>query len=114
MVERARKRTVKAAVAKVEPIHEVQLGFLSEFVGFHLRLAQDASYRAFSRQRDKDLIKPGRFPALGDHPSQSRHLAKRPRSCDRPRQVDREPADQGPSEKRVHQPQGRRLWIGAA
>ena len=36
----------------------------SDFVGFHLRLAQDASYRAFARHRDKDLIKPGRFPAL--------------------------------------------------
>ena len=44
--------------------HDVQIGFLSDFVGFHLRLAQDASYRTFSRHRDKDLIKPGRFPAL--------------------------------------------------
>ena len=43
---------------------DVQIGFLSDFVGFHLRLAQDASYRTFARHRDKDLIKPGRFPAL--------------------------------------------------
>lgn len=43
---------------------DVKLGFLSDFVGFHLRLAQDASYRAFARQRDKDMMKPGRFPAL--------------------------------------------------
>ena len=42
----------------------INLGYLSDFVGFHLRLAQDASYRVFSRHRDKDLIKPGRFPAL--------------------------------------------------
>ena len=42
----------------------INLGFLSGFVGFHLRLAQDASYRAFARVREKDLIKPGRFPAL--------------------------------------------------
>ncbi len=65
MVERARKRTVKAAApAKAEDSQEVQLGFLSTFVGFHLRLAQDASYRAFARHRDKDMVKPGRFPAL--------------------------------------------------
>lgn len=42
----------------------VKLGFLSDFVGFHLRLAQDASYRAFARIKEKDLVKPGRFPAL--------------------------------------------------
>ena len=65
MVERARKRAVKVAAPEVaEESHEIQLGFLSTFVGFHLRLAQDASYRAFSRVRDKDLVKPGRFPAL--------------------------------------------------
>lgn len=61
----ARTRTAKAAPApKPEASQDIQLGFLSSFVGFHLRLAQDASYRAFSRHRDKDLIKPGRFPAL--------------------------------------------------
>ncbi len=43
---------------------EIRLGYLNEFVGFHLRLAQDASNRVFSRHRDKDLMKPGRFPAL--------------------------------------------------
>lgn len=65
MVERARKRAVKVAAPEVaDESHEIQLGFLSTFVGFHLRLAQDASYRAFSRLRDKDLVKPGRFPAL--------------------------------------------------
>ena len=53
----------KEAPAKMDA-HDVQIGFLSEFVGFHLRLAQDASYRAFAKHRDKDLIKPGRFPAL--------------------------------------------------
>ena len=49
---------------KAENGGHVNLGYLSDFVGFHLRLAQDASYRVFSRHRDKDLIKPGRFPAL--------------------------------------------------
>ena len=78
MAERARKRTTKGSTtttrtstqrakpappARVEG-QDVQIGFLADFVGFHLRLAQDASYRAFARHRDKDLIKPGRFPAL--------------------------------------------------
>lgn len=61
----APKRTArKAAPEKVEATGEVNLGYLSGFIGFHLRLAQDASYRVFSRNRDKDLVKPGRFPAL--------------------------------------------------
>lgn len=65
MAERARKKTAKAAPPpKAEGSPEIKLGFLSDFVGFHLRLAQDASYRAFSKHREKDLIKPGRFPAL--------------------------------------------------
>ena len=76
MLEKTRKRAVKAPAApkvaqkkvgispKPDVNQDVQLGFLSEFVGFHLRLAQDASYRAFSKHREKDLIKPGRFPAL--------------------------------------------------
>ena len=57
----------RPGVTKIEPLDfdaEIKLGFLADFVGFHLRLAQDASYRAFSRHRDKDLIKPGRLPAL--------------------------------------------------
>lgn len=51
-------------IKRFDPSGDVKLGFLSDYVGFHLRLAQDASYRAFARHRDKDLIKPGRFPAL--------------------------------------------------
>ena len=43
---------------------DINLGYLNGFVGFHLRLAQDASYRVFSKHRDKDLVKPGRFTAL--------------------------------------------------
>jgi len=60
---KAAAKTQTPPAEKAEP-HSIQLGFLSDFVGFHLRLAQDASYRVFSRHRDKDLIKPGRFPAL--------------------------------------------------
>ena len=57
-----RRRGVVAPKADVNC--DVQLGFLSDSVGFHLRLAQDASYRAFAKHHDKDLIKPGRYPTL--------------------------------------------------
>ncbi len=59
-----RKPSEKKPSEKPESSGHVELGFLAGYVGFHLRLAQDASYRAFARHRDKDLIKPGRFPAL--------------------------------------------------
>lgn len=60
----ARTQVPAKVAARPAPTGELNLGYLSDFVGFHLRLAQDASYRVFSRHRDKDLVKPGRFPAL--------------------------------------------------
>jgi DNA-binding MarR family transcriptional regulator len=42
----------------------VRLGPLGDFIGFHLRLAQDASFRAFARHSGQRRIKPGRFAAL--------------------------------------------------
>lgn len=59
----ARKTADPAGGTSAQPA-PINLGFLSGFVGFHLRLAQDASYRAFARIKDKELVKPGRFPAL--------------------------------------------------
>ena len=67
VVPAARKRPTELkerVVLRPEAGGDVQLGFLSDFVGFHLRLAQDASYRTFAKHRDKDLIKPGRYPAM--------------------------------------------------
>ena len=66
MVARTRKQDapVQHIVEPMESGADVKLGFLGDFIGFHLRLAQDASYRTFSRTSDKDMIKPGRFPAL--------------------------------------------------
>jgi DNA-binding MarR family transcriptional regulator len=56
------------------PTEPVRLGPLAEFVGFHLRLAQEASFIAFARRvRDLDL-RPGRFAALaliGENPGLS-------------------------------------------
>lgn len=65
MVVRARKQIINEPAAEpLEANGEIKLGFLDGFIGFHLRLAQDASYRSFTRQTDDDLLKPGRFPAL--------------------------------------------------
>jgi DNA-binding MarR family transcriptional regulator len=43
---------------------EVRLGDLEGFVGFNLRLAQDASFRAFMKRAGEISLKPGRFAAL--------------------------------------------------
>lgn len=37
---------------------------LDEFVGFHLRLAQDASFRAFATRSGVSNLRPGRFAAM--------------------------------------------------
>ena len=42
----------------------VKLGELEGFIGFNLRLAQDASFRAFTRRVGETDLKPGRFAAL--------------------------------------------------
>ena len=43
---------------------DVELGPLADYIGFHLRLAQDASFRAFARNIGRKDIKPGHFAAL--------------------------------------------------
>ena len=42
----------------------VDLGDLESYIGFHLRVAQDASFRAFARVSGQHGVKPGRFAAL--------------------------------------------------
>ena len=42
----------------------VDLGDLERYVGFHLRIAQDAAFRAFARESGQHDLKPGRFTAL--------------------------------------------------
>jgi len=46
------------------PALEVKLGNLQNFIGFNLRIAQDASFRAFARKSGQKNIRPGRFAAL--------------------------------------------------
>jgi DNA-binding MarR family transcriptional regulator len=43
---------------------EARLGALQGFVGFNLRIAQDASFRAFARESGGGNVRPGRFAAL--------------------------------------------------
>jgi DNA-binding MarR family transcriptional regulator len=42
----------------------VRLGVLADFIGFHLLLAQNASFRAFARHSGEPDLKPGRFGAM--------------------------------------------------
>jgi DNA-binding MarR family transcriptional regulator len=43
---------------------EPSLGVLDGFIGFHLRLAQDASFRSFAQRSGRRDSKPGRFAAM--------------------------------------------------
>lgn len=50
---------------------EVRQGPLSDFIGFHLRLAQEASFRAFAQRVGDPGLRPSRFAALmliGENP----------------------------------------------
>ncbi|WP_424136406.1 MarR family winged helix-turn-helix transcriptional regulator [Roseomonas chloroacetimidivorans] len=46
------------------PGGRVRLGRLAETIGFHLRLAQEASFAAFARRSGLSGLKPGHFAAL--------------------------------------------------
>jgi DNA-binding MarR family transcriptional regulator len=43
---------------------EVQLGNLSDFLGYHLRLAQEASFQAFARRVSRSGLRSGYFSVL--------------------------------------------------
>lgn len=59
-----RERVTPETPVERAPEAVVDLGPLENWIGFHLRLAQTASFQAFSREaRDVDLS-PGRFAAL--------------------------------------------------
>jgi len=61
----ARRRTAGGPTAQPSMrTAGARLGRLDEFIGFHLRLAQDASFRAFARSVGVRSLKPGRFAAM--------------------------------------------------
>jgi DNA-binding MarR family transcriptional regulator len=54
----------RAASAERPGSEEITLGVLDGFIGFYLRLAQDASFRAFAQRSGRRDLKPGRFAAM--------------------------------------------------
>lgn len=59
---RRAKRQKTATVAAAEA--PLRLGPLADFIGFHLRLAQEASFQAFARRVRTMQMRPGRFAVL--------------------------------------------------
>src|SRR5262245_65943945 len=60
---RKTKKTARAP-ERTERSGQVRLGLLADWIGFHLRLAQDASFRAFAKHSGQPHMKPGRFAAM--------------------------------------------------
>jgi DNA-binding MarR family transcriptional regulator len=61
----------KARRPKTVPAEPLRLGPLADFIGFHLRLAQEASFQAFARRVRGFELRPGRFAVLaliGENP----------------------------------------------
>lgn len=63
------KRSIKsrrppAEAASAARQGSIRIGVLENLIAFHLRLAQDASFRAFARQCGDPHLKPGRFAAM--------------------------------------------------
>jgi len=61
--ERKTSRTASQP-AKNDRAEDIRLGILADYIGFHLRMAQDASFRAFAHHAGMRDLKPGRFAAM--------------------------------------------------
>lgn len=57
-------RTRKRKKPAPEKRSNTNLGVLDNLVGFHLRKAQDTSFRVFARHTGERHLKPGRFAAM--------------------------------------------------
>lgn len=60
-----------AEPAEATDLGDVRLGVLDGYIGYHLRLAQNASFRAFQRKSGRADLRPGWFAVLslvGDNP----------------------------------------------
>jgi len=62
--KRKTSRTAVPVAARTDGAEGIRLGDLGDAIGFHLRLAQDASFRAFASQAGMRELKPGRFAAM--------------------------------------------------
>lgn len=62
-VPRARTRRAAATPAK-SSFNAIDLGPLRDWIGFHLRMAQTASFQSFARLTQEFDIRPGRFAVL--------------------------------------------------
>lgn len=56
--------TTEKGLATPAKGESVRLGKLEDYIGFHLRLAQNASFKAFKRQTGEDDLRPGWFAVL--------------------------------------------------
>lgn len=63
LMVRNTKKTARAP-ERAKRNGQVRLGLLADWIGFHLRLAQDASFRAFAKHTGQPHMKPGRFAAM--------------------------------------------------
>ncbi len=61
---RRREAESEGEGARANERNGVEFGLLADFVGFHLRQANDASFRAFARHAGEPRMKPGRFAAM--------------------------------------------------
>ena len=67
----ARSPALGSEKAASDPRSDLDLGVLDGYIGYHLRLAQNASFRAFQRRTGQADLKPGWFAVLsliGDNP----------------------------------------------
>ena len=58
------ERPVRRRRVPGELSDEIRLGVLDDLIGFHLRQAQDASFRAFAKLAGQHGLKPGHFSAI--------------------------------------------------
>ena len=67
---------------------EIRLGPLEDYIAFHLRLAQGASFRAFQRTAGVPGLRPGLVRGADADPREPRDHADGAQPGERPRQVD--------------------------
>lgn len=58
------KTATKDRKQKAEPAGQPRLGELDDYIGFHLRLAQNASFKAFKRHTGDSHLRPGWFAVM--------------------------------------------------